>query len=213
MKASHLSLSRMGYAFAVTLALSACAANRTQAPTPEPAAIPAAAAPEPVVAQHAPVSSEPRPAATPGGYWPPKPIDENAVAAEPLPKMLTSDAIKLDAKRNPKAELTQRAIERWALLIAGQGEEAFEYLTPGYKKTQSKSKYAYDMAGRPVRWFRAAFDHVECSSEQSCEVSLLVDFRVRMTAGMGVTESFSFVKERWIAADGVWYHLPTEAGG
>lgn len=194
-------------AVALVLLIGACATNRSGAGD-----APAKEAPAKAVAVQADVSPDPRAAATPGGFWPPKPESVDAAPPAPLPKMLNTDGLVLD-KLDAKAELKQRAIERWGLLIAGRGEDAFGYLTPGHQKTHDKVKYSYEMASRPVRWFRAAFDHAECATEDSCEVTLLVDFRVRMSAGMGVTESFAFVKERWIRTNGVWYHLPTDAGG
>lgn len=204
-------------AIALALALGACATKGPVAPGSKAGAGSTAESAPPVPAypeRRQPVSVEPQPTATPGGYWPPKPIDDSAATpAEPPRVMLTTEGLSLDAKRDPKAELKQRVIERWALLIGRRGEEAFEYLTPGHQKTHNKVKYGAEMAGRPVRWFRATFDKAECASEDSCEISVLVDFRVRMSAGMGVTESFAYVKERWIAVEGVWYHLPTEAGG
>jgi hypothetical protein len=192
-----------------TLLVGACATNQsvTTAP-PEPPAQ------RSTLPGQQPLPTEPQMATTPGGVWPPRPEDALATetSAAPLPKMFNTDGLALDGKLDPKAELKVRAVERWALLIANRGEEAFLYLTPGYQKTHDKVRYADEMAGRPVRWFRAAFDHSECASETSCEVTLLVDFRVRMSAGMGITESFAFVKERWIATNGVWYHLPPDAG-
>jgi hypothetical protein len=195
-------------AIASLLALSACASNRTATDATDQAPVAPKVQPTPQV------SAEPRLTSTPGAFWPPKPSDEAAADQDsvPPPKMLNTDELVLEGKRNPKADLKTRAVERWALLIAGRGEEAFTYLSPGYQKTHDGVRYGQEMAGRPVRWFRAAFDHSECASETSCEVTLLVDFRVRMSAGMGATESFAFVKERWIATDGVWYHLPPDAG-
>ncbi len=192
-----------------TLVVGACASKQpvTTAPSEAPAQ-------RSVLPEQQPAPTEPQLATTPGGVWPPRPGDELATEADapPMPKMFSTDGLALDGKLNPKAELKIRAVERWALLIANRGEEAFMYLSPGYQKTHEKVRYAAEMAGRPVRWFRAAFDHAECASETSCEVTLLVDFRVRMSAGMGTTESFAFVKERWIATNGVWYHLPPDAG-
>ena len=158
------------------------------------------------------VSTVPRPAVTPGGMWPPVPVDEAAIAAA-APPLYTTDHFDIDADRDARAELKRRVVERWALLIAQKGDLAFDYLSPGYQQTHNRVKYGSDMASRPVRWFRAAFDHSECASEDACEVSVLVDFKVRISAGMGVSESFAYIKERWISVDGIWYHLPTDVGG
>lgn len=197
---------------ALVVAMSACVSNKPKSDRPSAAPADSVAAGSQLPPGHM-RAIPPRAPAPAGDWWPPAPVDENAVAPPPAPKMPSSDDVVLDAKRNPKAELKQRTIERWAMLIGNRADVAFEYLTPGYQKTHDKAKYASEMAGRPVRWFRAAFDHLECASEDACVVTLLVDFRVRLSAGMGVTESFAFVKEHWIATNGVWYHLPSEVGG
>jgi len=157
-------------------------------------------------------SETPEPAVTPGGMWPPVPETETAPSL-PQVQALTTDGFDLEAPRDPKAELKHRAIERWALLIAQHGTDAYSYLSPGYQQAHDRVKYGTEMASRPVRWYRATFDHADCSSEDACEVTMLVDFKVKMSAGMGITESFSYIRERWISVDGVWYHLPTDVGG
>ncbi len=161
------------------------------------------------------VSKEPTQSVTPGGMWPPLPEDSvaNAEAAAAAPKLLSTDHVDIKAERDPKAELKQRVIERWGLLIAHRGDQAFDYISPGYQKTHDRVKYGNEMASRPVRWYRAAFDHSECAEETSCEVTVLVDFKVKISAGMAVAESFAYIKERWISIDGVWYYLPTDVGG
>lgn len=149
------------------------------------------------------------------GTWLPEEVagDNGKASSAPLPVLFTTASIDVEAARDPKAELKQRVVERWALLIAKRGQDAFDYLTPGYKQTHDRVKYGTEMGDRPVRWYRAAFDHSECASEDSCEVAVLVDFKVRISAGMGVTESFAYIKEQWIRIEGVWYHVPTDVGG
>lgn len=136
-----------------------------------------------------------------------KPVDSH-----PAKPMITSDTIDLQAKRDPKAELSKRALERWALLIARRGEEAYDYLTPGYQKTHDRAKYGLDMNNRPVRWFRASYQQADCISEISCEVTIFVEYKVRIAAAMGPTESFAFIKERWLKLENVWYYLKEETG-
>jgi hypothetical protein len=159
------------------------------------------------------VNSEPTQSVTPGGVWPPHPEQPATAVAAEAPKMLNTDSVDIAAKRDPKAELKQRVVERWALLIAQRGDQAFDYLSPGYQQTHDRVKYGNEMASRPVRWHRATFDHAECTDATSCEVTALVDFKVKISAGMAVAESFAYVKERWISIDGVWYYLPTDVGG
>jgi len=206
-------LSRFFYAglLGTIIALSACAgsASKNSPPTAVATAPAVAADPRDLV------STEPQPAPVPGGYWPPKPgADEAPVVAPEL--HLSTDAIDLKAVRDPKADLEHRVIERWALLIAKQGDLAFDYLSPGYQKSHDRVNYQKEMAERPVRWLRVAYSKAECLSELSCKVTSKMDYKIR-TAGMGAGPSelsaFAYLSESWLQVDGVWYHLPGEIGG
>jgi hypothetical protein len=207
-------LSRLFYAslFGAIIALSACAGSASKNAAPEAAAAPIAASPIPAEV----VSATPQPAAIPGGAWPPPEASSDAAADKPLTPGLTTAAIDLKAKRDPKVDLEHRAIERWALLIAKQTDQAFTYLTPGYQKSHDAVKYAKQMGDRPVRWIRVTYNKADCQTASSCEVHTMVDYKIR-TAGMGAgpseLTSFAFVTEHWLQVDGVWYHLPSETGG
>jgi len=197
---------------AAAVLLTACAGNASKKDA-TPAATPAA--PTAPADPRDTVSTTPQPAPIPGGYWPPLPDSE----ATPIPAPvlgLSTDAIDLKAKRDPKADLEHRVIERWALLIAKQGDLAFDYLSPGYQKSHDRVNYQKEMAERPVRWLRVAYSKAECLSELSCKVTSKMDYKIR-TAGMGAGPSelsaFAYLSESWLQVDGVWYHLPGEIGG
>jgi hypothetical protein len=101
-----------------------------------------------------------------------------------------------------------RAIKRWELLIAQNPREAYEYLTPGYRKTHPVDPYAAAMGSRPVKWTSVKFMDKECE-EDSCTVRLMISFEVRINAGIpGPIESVDVQKEKWVKVGGKWYHLP-----
>lgn len=129
---------------------------------------------------------------------------------DPSKPRLSTDQIKLDQPRDPKAELERRVIERWALLIAKQGDLAFDYLTPGYRQAHDRATYQKEMADRPVKWYRVLYSSAECASEDNCQVGTMVYFKIRMSAATGLTDQFGFVHERWLRIDGTWYFLPEE---
>ncbi len=130
---------------------------------------------------------------------------------DPAKPALSTDQIKLDQPRDPKAELERRVIERWALLIAKQGDQAFDYLTPGYRAAHDRAVYQKEMADRPVKWYRVLYANAECASPDNCLVGTMVYFKIRMSSATGISDQFGFAHERWLRIDGSWYFLPEEA--
>ncbi|MGB8635883.1 MAG: hypothetical protein WCD66_14505 [Rhodanobacteraceae bacterium] len=108
--------------------------------------------------------------------------------------------------------LKQRAQQRWDDLINKHADKAYEYLTPGYRKTISKEQYASRMNNRPIRWKSAKVNKVECAQPDHCEVFMIVDYTMH-TSGIGETEGFAPLKETWLQLRNQWYYLPREKGG
>jgi hypothetical protein len=101
----------------------------------------------------------------------------------------------------------RRAVERWNYLIAHQAEKAYDYLTPGFRATQSRETYAAAMNTRPLQWKSAKFVGKECDAER-CKVSIDVTYAMTLP-GMGKpTDSTSTQHETWILVKGEWYFLP-----
>jgi hypothetical protein len=103
--------------------------------------------------------------------------------------------------------LQRRALERWELLIAGDMDKAYEYLTPGYRQTRSLDAYKARARAAALRWDSIEWRSGECLAADSCEVTLLLSYSVRMP-GAGDTPGIRQIEERWIRAGGDWYHLP-----
>jgi len=55
-------------------------------------------------------------------------------------------------KKDDGAAVEARAAERWNLLIAHQAEKAYDYLTPGFRQTITREKYASDKNDVALRW-------------------------------------------------------------
>lgn len=105
----------------------------------------------------------------------------------------------------------ERAVKRWELLIARQAADAYEYLTPGYKTSHPKDQYTASMTTRPVLWKKVELMDKECPDEDTCNVRLIVDFDLRIAAGIpGPISSTDVQKEKWLRIKGEWYHLPAQ---
>ena len=101
-----------------------------------------------------------------------------------------------------------RATARWGYLIAKQADKAYEYLTPGFRKSVSKEQYAASKNNVAVKWQKATVNKKECK-EEVCDVYLSLDYEVRLpNAGGGPISAFAPVKEKWVLVGKKWYFLP-----
>ena len=104
-----------------------------------------------------------------------------------------------------------RAVKRWELLIAHKAADAYEFLTPGYRASHPKDQYAASMSTRPVLWKKVELMDKDCPDEDTCTVRLIVDFELRIAAGIpGPVSSTDVQKEKWLRIKGEWYHLPVQ---
>lgn len=112
-------------------------------------------------------------------------------------------------------QLTTRPIARWEHLIAKRADQAWEYLSPGYRSTRNRDEYIATMITRPVRWLGVEFHSYKCIDEGSfCEVNLKVSFTVvSRQIGVGEVQSFGYVTERWIKSGDTWFHVPEDVSG
>jgi len=104
----------------------------------------------------------------------------------------------------------ERAVAKWTQLINRQFAEAWEFQTAGARSAMDRDEYVATMSGRPVNWLGVRFIEKSCDTEDSCLVSLEIPFQVGLGRGVGVVTAPSFIAERWLRLDGVWYYAPAE---
>ena len=108
-------------------------------------------------------------------------------------------------------DLDSKSVKRWEAIIDSEYEKAYEYFTPGYKKTESLAAYASKIANAKVRveWKSAKFIGRDCESEVKCEVELEVLYKYSFPRkSMGELEVPTKIVENWINKNGKWYFLP-----
>jgi hypothetical protein len=104
--------------------------------------------------------------------------------------------------------IDRRAVERWNYLVAHQAEKAYDYLTPGFRLTQTREAYAAAMNNRPVRWDAAKFKQKTCESER-CKVDMDVTFSLMVPGSHKWTPATSTQSETWLLSNGEWFYLPS----
>jgi hypothetical protein len=104
----------------------------------------------------------------------------------------------------------ERAVAKWTLLINRNFAEAWEFQTPGARSAMQRDDYVATMQGRPVNWLGVRFIEKRCDTDDSCLVSLEIPFQVGLGRGVGTVTAPSFIAERWLRLDGVWYYAPAE---
>lgn len=102
----------------------------------------------------------------------------------------------------------RRSVERWNLLVAHEGEKAYDYLTPGFRVTQTREAYAAAVNNRPVQWKTIKFNRKECDADR-CKAYIDVTYTVKLPGVGKPTESSSTQVESWILVNGEWYFLPS----
>jgi hypothetical protein len=130
------------------------------------------------------------------------------VAAAALAGCATGPAKPGKPAKDESADvIQQKSVERWDFLIAHQADKAYDYLSPGYRSTKTREAYAKEMNDRPIRWTKANYNNQQCDGD-TCKVSLIVNYSVKMPGMSRNTNAFSPLTETWIKADGRWYYLP-----
>ena len=103
----------------------------------------------------------------------------------------------------------RRSVERWNYLIAHQAEKAYDYLTPGFRATQTRENYASAMNSRPIQWKSVKFNHKECDADR-CKVAVDVKYEIKMPGVIALTGASNTQSETWILIKGEWYFLPSD---
>lgn len=119
----------------------------------------------------------------------------------------TLAACAAPVRKDDGAAVEARAMERWNYLIAHQAEKAYDYLTPGFRQTVTREKYASDKNDVAIRWNSAKPGGHRCDGD-TCVVTVLVESLVKLP-GIGKPQPASLPsEERWIRISGTWYYLP-----
>lgn len=114
--------------------------------------------------------------------------------------LFTSACASLD-KGPPEQVVSQRSVERAALLMRGDYESAYLYSTPGYRSLESVTDFTARWLGAAM-WEEARVAKVACQGEpvERCQIALAIRLQIP-TAGLITTH----LQETWVLSKGNWY--------
>jgi len=129
-----------------------------------------------------------------------------------LSLMILSSLVLLAACSSKEQTLEEKAVARWQHLIKGEFDQAYAYLTPGYRQTESMESYSLRMGNSQVEWQEVTYDKKECEEESFCHVHVKIKYLYVMpvAGGQEMVQSTS-IKENWIKKDDGWYFLPKKS--
>ena len=115
-----------------------------------------------------------------------------------------------EASPSKEQAVAKRAGERWTLLVAGDLDGAYRFVSPATREVLSLRSYKSGV--NPRLWKSAKVTGVECSSDDLCRAKVLLGYRVNMK--MGATfEGEQELSEAWLRRDGQWWFVPDRFEG
>jgi hypothetical protein len=94
--------------------------------------------------------------------------------------------------------VSERAQQRWDLVMKGQMEKAYEYLSPASRSTLSYDAFRKRTAAG--RWWRKIqLDKVDCRPD-ACQVTMLLEYDLFEIKGLKTA-----VEETWVKDAGTWW--------
>ena len=126
--------------------------------------------------------------------------------------LLISSLLVLAACSSEEQTLEEKAVARWEHLIKGEFDQAYEFLTPGYRQSENLESYGLRMGASQVKWQEATFDKKECEDENLCVVQVNIQYLYVMpVAGGKEMVQTTTVRENWIKKEDGWYYLPKKS--
>jgi len=106
------------------------------------------------------------------------------------------------APQTPESVVTQRAEARWAYLLDGDYEKAWDLTQPGFRAVVKRDRY-FRRFGGGARWTGAQVHEVKCEAER-CTVRVRVSAKVEAPPFKG-QEVVTYLDEVWVRDEGQWW--------
>lgn len=110
---------------------------------------------------------------------------------------------------NEKNKLENRVKDYWNFKISKNYKEAYNFLTPGYKKTESIEEYQLRLSSNKVNWLEYSLANKKCEQTDICTVNIDVVYEYYMPTAQHTKITVpSSISETWLMKDNVWYYFP-----
>jgi len=108
-----------------------------------------------------------------------------------------------------KGKLNNRVVDFWNFKINKNFKNAYPFLSPGWRKSESIETYTLRKLQSKVNWLTVSVKSKKCKTKSLCKVEVSIKYEYRFsgaTKQLMVIESAIF--ENWIMKDNTWYYLP-----
>ena len=122
--------------------------------------------------------------------------------------MLLAACASAPAGKPVAQSLDERVQARWDHLLKGEYDEAYGYLSPGFRSSVGIEAYRQTMSQKKVNWTGARFIDSDCS-EDVCKVRISLNYRlVAPVPGVPQYDGKQLIIENWVKSDNSWWHIP-----
>ncbi len=100
--------------------------------------------------------------------------------------------------------LRGRVETRWAALVSGDFDRAYEFETPAYRKIYTAQQFRASF-GKDLRWKQARVIEIELEQPEVAAVVVEIEYSIPIS-GRGMMEDKAVDTEAWLRVDGQWWH-------
>lgn len=121
-------------------------------------------------------------------------------------------ATKEAVKNVPDEEvLRERIVAYWNHKVKQEFDKSYEYEDPYFRKKINMVNYIRSFHAGKSGWAGAKIEDLKIEGD-SAIVDMKVMLRMHASSSRNVEQDVP-IEERWVKADGIWYHVPKKSKG
>ncbi len=123
--------------------------------------------------------------------------------------IITVSLLMTACKDKEKNKLDNRVIDYWNYKINQDFKQAYEFLSPGWRKTESLQAYVARMRVVSIKWLGVKIKSKECTEKYLCTVLTDLQYEYQFRGAMSSTVQVTTeLKEKWLMKNNIWYKVP-----
>jgi len=129
-----------------------------------------------------------------------------------LTVLLITTAIFLTACQDKEAgKLDNRVLAYWNYKINKDFKSAYQFLSPGWRESESKTEYSNRMEQNLINWKSAKIVSKECSKGNICKVKVIIIYEYMFRGAISKKMTIpTNITENWIMINNTWYMIPVK---